>query len=84
MKRPLDTTAEADRVQLAIWRKMSAEEKLDLVFGLGDLMRENFEQGIRQRHPEYSAKDARMARIRHELGDALFRKVHPNEPLRAP
>ncbi|MFW6107472.1 MAG: hypothetical protein ACOC8A_02155 [bacterium] len=84
MKRPRDTTEEADRLQFATWRKMSAEQKLDLLFSLGDLMRANFEHGIAQRHPDYTARQVRMARIRYELGDHLFRQVHPTEPLLPP
>jgi hypothetical protein len=82
--RPLDTTEEADRIQFEIWRTMSADEKLRRIFECSELLRTTFEDGIRDRHPGYTDHDVRMARIRHELGDALFRQVYPHEALRHP
>ena len=84
MWRPADTSEEADRVQFEIWREMSADRKLRLVFEWSDLVRRTFEAGIRDRHPEYTADEVRMARIRHELGDELFGRVYPEEPLLQP
>jgi len=84
MKRPLDTTEEADRVQFETWRRMSADEKLRRMLDSAEAMRETFEAGIRRRHPEYTDSDVRMARTRHEIGDALFSRVYPHEPLLDP
>ena len=84
MWRPADTSEEADRIQFEIWRKMSADRKLRLVFEWSDLARGTFEAGIRHRHPDYTDSDVRMARIRHELGDELFQRVYPSEPLLQP
>lgn len=84
MWRPADTSEEADRLQFELWRHMSAEEKLRQVFEWSDLMRATFEAGIRDRHPEYTDDQVRMARIRRELGDELFRRVYPGEPLLQP
>ncbi len=84
MWRPADTSEEADRRQFEIWRNMSADQKLRLAFEWTDLVRSTFEDGIRGRHPDYTADEARMARIRHELGDELFQRVYPGEPLREP
>ena len=82
--RPLDTTEEADRLQFEIWRRMSAEEKLQRLFEFTELTRATFEAGIRDHHPDYTDKDVRMARIRYELSDHLFRQVYPNEALLKP
>ena len=84
MKRPLDTTEEADRIQFEIFGRMSVAEKLQRMFASAEAIRATFEAGIRRRHPDYAEKGARMARIRWELGDELFRQVYPNEPLRDP
>jgi len=82
--RPLDTTEEADRVQFEIWRRMSADEKLRRMFDSAEALRATFEAGIRKRHPGYTDNDVRLARIRHELGDELFRQAYPHEPLLDP
>ena len=63
---------------------MSADQKLRLVFEWSDLVRATFEEGIRGRHPDYTADEVRMARIRHELGDELFERVYAGEPLLQP
>ncbi|MBM4036632.1 MAG: hypothetical protein FJ291_33265 [Planctomycetes bacterium] len=84
MKRPLDTTEEADRIQFEIFGRMSVDQKLRQMFASAEAVRSTFEAGIRGRHPEYTEKDARLARIRWVLGDELFRKVYPNEPLLEP
>jgi len=84
MCRPADTSEEAERLQLEIWRAMSADQKLRLVFEWSDLARATFEAGIRERHPDYTADEVRMARIRHELGDELFQRVYPGERLLQP
>ncbi|MFW6164352.1 MAG: hypothetical protein ACODAJ_16405 [Planctomycetota bacterium] len=84
MWRPADTSEEADRLQFELWRNMSAEEKLRLVFEWSDAARAIFEAGIRDRHPEYTDDQVRIARIRRELGDELFRRVYPDQPLLQP
>ena len=82
--RPLDTTEEADRVQFRAWRNMSADEKLRRLLEWADLLRATFEAGIRRRHPHYTHTQVRMARIRHELGDSLFRRAYAGEALLDP
>ncbi len=84
MKRPLDTTEEADRIQFQIWRSMSADEKVRRILEWSDLLRTTFEDGIRDRHPEYRENDVRLARIRHELGDDLFEQAYPGERMLEP
>lgn len=84
MWRPADTSEEADRVQFEIWRNMSADQKLRLVFEWSDAIRLTFEAGIRDRHPGYTPDDVRKARIRHELGDELFQRAYPGEALLQP
>jgi len=84
MKRPLDTTEEADRIQFDIFRRMSVAEKLRRMSDLTETMRSIFESGIRERHPDYTDREVRLARIRYELGDELFRRAYHCEPLLDP
>lgn len=84
MMRPLDTTEEADRIQFEIFGRMSAAEKLRRMSELTELVRATFEAGIRKRHPQYTDRDARLARIRWELGDELYRQAYPCEALLDP
>jgi hypothetical protein len=82
--RPLDTTEEADRIQFEAFGRMSVDQKLRQMFASAEAIRASFEAGIRKQHPEYTERDARLARIRWELGDELFRQAYPNEPLLDP
>ena len=49
---PLDTELEARRVQVEIWRRMSAADKAAMVDRLSAEIRAPALAGIRQRHPE--------------------------------
>jgi hypothetical protein len=75
--RPLDTSAEADRIQLEIIKRMSPEERLQRGFNMSALSNHLQESGIRARHPEYTDEEVRLARIRLNLGDELFQRVYP-------
>ncbi len=79
--RPLDTTKEADRIQLGIIAKMSSAERLHRGFNMSALSNTLQEAGIRSRHPEYSNEDVRLARIRLNLGDKLFRLAYPDAEI---
>jgi hypothetical protein len=84
LKRPLDTSEEADRIQFEIFGRMSAAEKIRRMSELTELVRATFEAGIRKRHPQYTDRDARLARIRWELGDELYRRAYSSEALLDP
>lgn len=75
--RSLDTTQEADRVQLEIFKKMTPEQRLRRGFELSALTRKLQATGVRMRHPEYSDTEVKFAVIRLNLGDDLFLKVYP-------
>ena len=59
--RPLDTSPEADRIQLEIFRKMKPEERLRRGFELSVAMKRLNATGVRMRHPEYSDDEVRLA-----------------------
>jgi len=78
--RPRDTSEEAARVQLEIYRRMAPEERLRLGLELTRMSRDLVAQGIRARHPDYSDEDVRWAFIRLWLGPALFARAYPGGP----
>lgn len=84
MRRPLDTSEEADRIQFEIFGRMSVNEKLQRMSDFTEAVRATFEAGIRKSHPEYSDRQVRLARIRWELGDELYRQAYPREALLDP
>lgn len=74
----MDTSPEADRIQVEIFRKMKPEERLKRSFELSAAMKRLNATGVRMRHPEYSDEEVRLAVIRMRLGDELFLKVYPH------
>jgi hypothetical protein len=74
---PADTTPEAWRVQVEIYRRMSPSKRLELALRMSDAMREVVASGVRARHPEYSEQQIKYAVNRLLLGDELFRKAFP-------
>ena len=81
---PLDTTEEADRIQIEIYRAMSSERRLRLGFESSDLSWKLQAAGVRLRHPEYSDEDVRLAVTRINVGDELFLRAYPSRKLIVP
>lgn len=76
-----ETPSDALRVQCEIYRRMSAREKLDLIFGTYRTGRELSLAGIRLRNPKASEADLRRIWTREHLGEELFECVYGgNEP----
>ncbi|HWN68835.1 MAG TPA: hypothetical protein VNM90_14455 [Haliangium sp.] len=82
--KPADTAREAHEVQLAIYRRMSPEQKLALAIRMSEEVREVAADGIRARHPEYSPDQVRFALWRMLHGDDVFRRAWPHAPLLDP
>lgn len=80
---PADTTEEAARVQFAVYRRMAPEKRLELAFQMTADLRRRLAEGVRQRHPEYGARQVQRAVIRLTLGEELFRAVYPSVDVRA-
>jgi len=76
--RPLDTTPEAERVQIEIFRKMSPARRLQLAMELTRSMRKRLESGVRLRHPDYDDWQVKMAVIRLTLPEELFLSAYPH------
>jgi hypothetical protein len=74
---PLDTTPEAWRVQMGIYRRMSPGKRIELALELSDEARHLVVAGVRSRHPEYSAEQVRLAVFRLMRGKDVFEMVYP-------
>jgi hypothetical protein len=74
---PADTTPEAARVQIEIFRRMPPSKRLELACQMSDSARLLSAAGVRHRHPDYGEEQVKMAVIRLTLGEELFRKVYP-------
>jgi hypothetical protein len=74
---PADTTPEAAKVQLEIYRRMPPSRRLELALALSDTVRRVAAAGVRQRHPAYSDEQVRLAVLRLTLGDELFGQAFP-------
>ena len=68
-----DTSAEADRVQVEVYRRMGGAGRAAAVFRLIERARTLTLAGIRHRHPEYDEEQRRLAFARLVLGDELVR-----------
>jgi hypothetical protein len=73
-----DTTLEAAQIQFSILRRIGMEGRARMAIELSDNLREIIEYGVRQRHPEYSDREVRLAVIRLTIGEQLFRQAYPD------
>lgn len=78
---PSDTTLEAARVQMAIFRQMEPARRLQLALGMSDSLRQMVASGVRSRHPGYTEKQVAMAVFRLTLGDELFQEAYPGTDI---
>lgn len=67
---PRDTTPEAWRVQIDVWRRMTPERRSLLAAELSENVRRTAMEGIRARHPEFSDEEVRLA---------LYEQIHGKE-----
>ena len=79
-----DTTPDAVAVQTAIYRRMTTDQRTRAAAEMSAMARAIALENIRARHPEYDAHQAQMALYRLLVGDEMFRRAWPAEPLLAP
>jgi hypothetical protein len=79
-----DTTPDAARVRLAIYRRMAPQQRCAIAAQMSADARAIALAGIRQRHPGYDEQQARLALFRLLLGDELFRRVWPRAAVLDP
>ncbi|MGA2956493.1 MAG: hypothetical protein ABSF48_12330 [Thermodesulfobacteriota bacterium] len=75
--RPTDTTAEAEQMQLEIFRRMGPEKRLQAGIALSQLCRKLLAEGVRRRHPEFDEREIKLATIRLTLPEDLFLAAYP-------
>jgi hypothetical protein len=75
---PLDTTPEAERVQLEAFRRMGPEKRLQADIALSPMGRELLAEGVRRGHPEYDERQVKLATIRLTLPEDLFSAAYPD------
>ena len=79
-----DTTPDAAAVQAAVYRRMTSDQRTRAAAEMSAMARAITLENIRARHPEYGEHQARMALYRLLVGDELFGRAWPGEPLLAP
>ena len=74
---PADTSPEAAWRQVEVYRRMTPEQRFVISCEMNDALCARVANGVRQRHPELSDEEVRLAVIRICLGDELFSKAFP-------
>ena len=74
---PSDTSREAARIQIEIWRSMTPRQKAEAVDALSRSVREMAMAGIRQRHPQANERECFLRYAVLTLGKDLAVKAYP-------
>jgi hypothetical protein len=76
-----DTPLEVEEVQLALWRKMSPQDKMRLISGICRAVDDAAREGLRRRHPGAGDRELflRLALLRlgHDLAVEAFPDAAP-------
>ncbi|MHC4094329.1 MAG: hypothetical protein ACYSVY_29330, partial [Planctomycetota bacterium] len=72
-----DTSVEAERVQLGMWRRMSPLEKVRAVTEVSQAVQQLSLAGIRSRHPDASGQECMLRLAVLKLGRQLACQVYP-------
>jgi len=76
--RPFDTSPDAEKIQIEVFRSMGPGKRLQSAALLSQACRTLLAEGIRKRHPDYSEEQVRLAVIRCLLPESLFLKAYPH------
>jgi hypothetical protein len=79
-----DTIPDAAAVQIAAYRRKTPDQRTWAAAEMSAMARAITFENIQARHPVYDEYQARMALYRLLVGDELFRRAWPAEPLLAP
>jgi hypothetical protein len=74
--RPDDTSPEAWRIMLDVYRKMSPQQRFERTFELSEFVRAACEAGIRSQCPLASDREVFLRLTQRTLGPELFRQVY--------
>ena len=75
--RPLDTSIEAEKVQIEVFRRMAPAQRLKTAIQLCQTSRELLAEGVRKRHPDYNSQQVRFAVLQLLLPYELFLAAYP-------
>lgn len=75
---PSDTTPEAAALQMAVLRRLSPGQRIELALEMSQQAREISAEGWRRRHPGSTRAEAERAIARLLLGEELARRVWPD------
>lgn len=75
--RPLDTTIDAERMQIDVLRRMTPEQRLKSAIQLSHMSRSLLAEGVRKRHPDYDEQQVKVAVFRLLLPLDLFNAAYP-------
>jgi len=76
MPKVSDTSEEAERIQLEIYRRMTPAQKWATIASLYELGKMLQMAGLRMEHPEASEREIWHLWARRHLGDELYEKVY--------
>ena len=76
--RPLDTSSDAEKVQIEMFRRLGPEKRLQSAALLSETCRTLLAEGVRRRHPNYNEQQVKLAVIRCLLPEDLFLQAYPN------
>ena len=75
MVRSLDTSPEAARRQLEIFRRMSGSERVEMALSMSEAARELTVAGIRHRHPDWTDDQVHHALLMQLHGADVAEKI---------
>lgn len=75
--RSLDTTSQAEKVQVEVFRRMKPEMRLQVAIDLAQTSRKLVEEGVYRRHLDYGEDQIRLAAISLILEEDLFFSAYP-------
>jgi hypothetical protein len=73
-----DTSREAERIQIDLWRRMTPSEKARAVSDISRATQELSLAGIRLRHPRASERERLLRLAMLKLGRRLTNRVYPD------
>ncbi len=77
----MDTSLDAERMQIELWRRMSPFRKARAVAELSQSVRKLSLAGIRQRYPEASEDECRFRFAVQTLGRSVACRIYPDASL---
>ena len=75
---PADTRSEAHRAQIDAYRRMSGTRRVQIALEMSEATRQLAADGIRFRHPDYTAQEVQDALFRLMYGEEMLREAFPS------